>query len=84
MKDQLPMNGNADIDNQDWIVFARVEGELRRFTVSALSEQSACIEVEDKYGVEAISARLKASRPWSCTPYVEDCNRVNRITKALG
>lgn len=23
-------------------------------------------------------------RPWSCTPYVVDCNFVNRITKAQG
>jgi hypothetical protein len=52
------MNGCNDIENQNWIVNARVEGELRRFKVSAISEQFACIAVEDKYGVDAISARL--------------------------
>ena len=57
MKDQLPTNGNTDIENQPWIVFAKVEGETRRFRVLALSEQAACIQVEDKYGVNAISAK---------------------------
>jgi hypothetical protein len=56
--DRLPINGCNDIENVDWIVTAKVEGEYRRFKVSALSEQAACIDVEDRYGVEAISARL--------------------------
>jgi hypothetical protein len=43
-------------------------------------------EPKDWHGqtwVEAVAAK-KPSRPWSCTPYVADCNWENRITKALG
>lgn len=58
MTDRLPDNGCIDFNESAWIVNAKVEGQVRRFKVQALSEQSACLTAEDKYGVEAISARL--------------------------
>ena len=84
MKDQLPMNGNADIENAEWIVTMQEDDTgSKRVTVKAMSEMGAIIEAEERFGGTAISARLKpASRVWKLSPY--DDNRANRITKALG
>jgi hypothetical protein len=75
MKDQLPMNGCADIENAAWIVNMQGDdGGSRRVTVQALSEMGAIIEAEERFAGTAISARLKAAtrdeRPHGCS---KDC-----------
>lgn len=66
--EQLPDNGNADIENGTWLVNMKEDGSgSKRVTVKALSEMGAIIEAEDKFGGTAVSARLQGERPQGCT-----------------
>jgi hypothetical protein len=62
MKSTAEMSFNdlaGELGNQEWIVnLAPNTNGLKRMRVMALSEQGACMEVEDRFGVTAISARL--------------------------
>jgi hypothetical protein len=51
----------GDLGTMPWLVNLQTEdGEIRRIKIQAVSEQAACIECEDRFGGNAISARLSA------------------------